>query len=250
MKGCLVRVGIDQTCGGFNSPVDIDSGDYLYIPIPQGETECRAGLETPYGTVRPYLEAWNARHGTTVSLPEELFSGNMHLDPDFESLTYGDQRTGRGVNLSKLDKGDFLAFYASFRDINENKLIYAIFGIYFIKELLSVSDIKKINDEMIFSSNAHLRLLSPRESDIIFFAEDQRSGRFSKIIPIGGKSNDGFYRVEQDILEEWGGINVKDGYIQRSVNPPFFTDAEKFIYWLYKKLEQNNVLVLKNNWNV
>ncbi len=244
-----MRVGIDQTCGGFNSPVDSDSGDYLYIPIPQFETPCKPGLETPYSIMRPNLEAWNTKHGANVLLPKNLWSENMHLDPDFENLTYGDQKTGRGANLSKLSSGDFLAFYASFRNTKENMLIYAIFGVYFINEVISISDIATTIDKKIFSSNAHLRLLLPRESDLIFFADGQRSGRFSKIIQIGRKNDDGFYRVDKNILDEWGDIKVKGGYIQRSVNPPFFINPEKFISWLSKRLEKDNIQVLKNNWS-
>ncbi len=248
MKGCLVRVGIDQTCGGLNSPIESNSGDYLYIPIPQGESECIEGLETPYRMIREHLDAWNKKHGANVSLPEDLWSGNMHLDPDFDYLSYGDQSTGRGVNLSKLGIGDFIAFYASFRDINKNILIYSLFGIYYIKEIKKVSDFSNKDNKEQLSSNAHLRLLSPRESDIIFFADEQRSGRFSKAIRIGGIKDDGIYRVDTEILDAWGDIDVKNGYIQRSVNPPFFTDPERFISWLETMMSNEKIQILKNNW--
>jgi hypothetical protein len=41
MKGVLVRIGIDSTCGGWNAPLDPRTGRFAYVPIPEGDDACR-----------------------------------------------------------------------------------------------------------------------------------------------------------------------------------------------------------------
>jgi hypothetical protein len=69
------------------------------------------------------------------------------------------------------------------------------------------------------------------------------SGRFERCIPIGEWRNKS-YRVRQDVLDAWGGLSVKDGFIQRSAVPPTFSQPEKFLKWLGK---QGVRLVARNN---
>jgi hypothetical protein len=69
----------------------------------------RAGLATPYSLVQPALarfaDAHPAAPSRSVHLPSHLISANMHLDPDFEHLTYGDNGVrlvhSRVVSLSR-----------------------------------------------------------------------------------------------------------------------------------------------------
>jgi hypothetical protein len=62
-------------------------------------------------------------------------------------------------------------------------------------------------------------------------------------IPIG-ELRGSIYRVRNDLLEAWGGLDIKDGYIQRSVRLPAFQDAEKFYRWF---LAQKPELSAQNN---
>ena len=56
------------------------------------------------------------RRMTGCSLPPHLAAQNMHLDPDFEHLTYGDRGT-KGKQLSTtLQRDDLLVFYSRLRD--------------------------------------------------------------------------------------------------------------------------------------
>jgi hypothetical protein len=52
-----------------------------------------------------------------------------------------------------------------------------------------------------------------------------------RCLPIGEYRN-GAYRVRASLLEDWGGLNVKDGYLQRSARLPRFLDTPKFLRWL------------------
>src|SRR5687768_5922207 len=100
MKGLLVRVGADQTDSGgrFNGPVDLRSKRFAYVPIPETKAN-RVGQETPYSTVVPALREFG------WSLPQHLVGLQMHLDPDFRFLTYGD-RGRKGQQVVTLDEDD------------------------------------------------------------------------------------------------------------------------------------------------
>jgi hypothetical protein len=66
-----------------------------------------------------------------------------------------------------------------------------------------------------WAENAHTRRV-PGEGEIIVRARSGVSGRLRRCIPIGELRN-GVYRVRNELLEAWGGLDIKDGYIQRSV---------------------------------
>ncbi len=92
--------------------------------------------------------------------------------------------------------------------------------------------------------NAHSRrALPPDATDIVLRGRAGSSGRLTRCLPIG-EFRDRAYRVRPDLLEQWGGLSVKDGYLQRSARLPRFLDAERFIVWLE---EQGPRLVQANN---
>ena len=59
-----------------------------------------------------------------------------------------------------------------------------------------------------------------------------------------GEFRDRAYRVTPDLEAAWGGLSVKNGYVQRSVVPPSFRDASRFYDWF---LQQDVSLVKRNN---
>jgi hypothetical protein len=68
------------------------------------------------------------------------------------------------------------------------------------------------------------------------------SGRLKRCIPIG-EYRDRAYRVRRDLLSAWGGLDVKNGYVQRSARLPEFRDAALFYRWF---LAQEPQLVASN----
>lgn len=239
-KGLLMRVGIDQTFGQYNAPINPETNDYLYMPIPENKHAFKAGMQTSYAEIAPHFRNWATKNGLKAEFPAHLQSLNCHLDPDFFSLSYGDQGTGRGNRVRQLVKGDFLAFFASFKPIrsSSHNLIYAMFGIMFVDSVVKVADISDAD----FPRNAHSRIADANPEHLVVFAQPEYSGRFEKAVPIGEFRN-GTYRVTHEILEEWGGLDVNDGFIQRSVCPPWFTNTKKFSIWLQK---QQMKLICKN----
>lgn len=234
MKGALVRVGIDQAYGKWNAPINPDTNDYVYVPIPENEiTEFNDGLETQYQQIIPNLVSFCVSHQVDLhkDLNFPLFpTDKMHLDPDFNFLTYGDNGVRRGSRIAKMEQGDFIVFYGSFQSINklQKNLVYALMGIYFIDEIVWT----KYTSKKRYKENAHTRKKEQSQNDIIVRALPDVSGRFKKTIPIG-EYRANAYRVKNNLLDEWGGLTVKNGFIQRSAVPPFFLSPTKFITWLF-----------------
>jgi len=245
MKGLLVRIGVDQAYGGWNAPVDAE-GRFVYVPIPEKRgTKFYSGLERSYGEVLPALHRFCGEHDcdlcNDLRFPQDLLNHSMHLDPDFECLTYGDEGGRRGAGMLKMGEGDLLVFYGGFRPVDrcEHNLVYALMGIYVLDEVLPVSDVPPER----WYENAHVRKKKRGMTDIVVRAKLNDSGRFDKCVPIG-EWRSGAYRVRHDVLDAWGGLSVKDGFIQRSAVPPALNRPSQFLGWLHK---QDIQLIARNN---
>jgi hypothetical protein len=242
MRAYLVRVGIDQTFGGWNAPVDPETNEFVYVPIPEPCAQ-RRRLATPYALVRPALAGFAEAHPDaplrTVTLPGDLARRNMHLDPDFGALTYGDTER-RGRNLVTLEPGDLVAFYAGLRPIGPcpHALLYALVGLYRIGEVVRLGAIPPSR----WHENAHTRRSDPCATDVVVRADPRASGRLARCVPIG-ELRDRAYRVASDVLDAWGGLSCRDGYLQRSAVPPRLLDPARFLAWLDRQrpeLERSN----------
>jgi hypothetical protein len=232
----LVRVGADQTEGGghWNAPIDPESGQFVYVPIPESKP-LRDGFARPYSMLVPAL----ANLGQ--SLPAHLSDRTMHLDPDFEFLTYGD-RGAKGRQLaSTLGRGDLIVFYSGLRAIgNSGQLVYAIIGLLTVDRI----DLASEQPKSVWHQNAHTRReLSSDADDIIVVGAKRYSGRLSRAIPIG-EYRVGAYRVTEPLLRFWGGLSARDGFLQRSGVFPALLEPKKFIRWW---ATQNVELVAENN---
>ena len=237
----LVRVGADKTQigGGWNGPVDSKTNEFVYASILE-DGDIHSGFSKPFTILKPYLNKFK------INVPAHLQNANMHLDPDFShpNLTYGDHKT-KGEQIRKLlEKGDKLIFYSGLKDIYDtNELVYAIIGVLTVREK---KDVKDILDKADWDKNAHTRRRPiSKEKDIVVFGEPEESGRLRTCIPIGERRNYQ-YRVMKDLLEEWGGVSVKDGFLQRSPSFPKLLNPKLFLQWFDKfqpeLIHENNIL--------
>ncbi len=233
MNGLLVRVGIDSTDGCWNAPMRLASGEFAYVTITDTKP-LRDGMARRYDEFVPVA----ARFGE--QLPEGLLGTSTHLDPDFDQLTYGDQGQ-RGKRITTLlTAGDLLAFFAALRPVDgpARPLIYALIGLYVVEEVVPAQSVPQAR----WGENAHTRRI-PGDGDVVVRARPGVSGRLRCCIPIG-ELRDRVYRVRNDLLNAWGGLDIKDGYIHRSVWLPAFLDTEKFYRWF---LAQKPEMVAENN---
>jgi len=235
VNALLVRVAADRSeaGGSWNGPVDSRSHDFVYVAIPEGRP-VHSGLEKPFSALEPAL----TRFG--VELPAHLRERQMHLDPDFSHLTYGDVNQ-RAKQLANLSAGDWIVFYAGLADVcGAPRLVYSIIGVFMVDELILARDIPAYDRDV----NAHSRrLLGPQAEDLVIRGRPGVSGRLKHCLPFGEYRNRA-YRVRRDLLDEWGGLSVKDGYVQRSVRLPRFLDPIRFLRWLER---QQPALIQANN---
>ncbi len=236
MNALLVRVGADQSRAGgsWNGPVDSSSGDFAYVAIPEG-LPVWPGREKPYTVLVPVLDKFG------VALPDHLVERHMHLDPDFERLTYGDVGQRARQLRTSLSRGDLIVFYAGLRDTRgATELVYAIIGLFEIDSLLAATEVRPQDRDM----NAHSRrVLAPDADDLIVCGRAGVSGRLKRCIDIGEYRNRA-YRVRSSLLQEWAGLSNRDGYLQRSARLPRLLDPARFLRWFNK---QHPVLVQANN---
>jgi hypothetical protein len=233
MRGLLVRVGIDSKCGRWNAPVDPDTGRYVYVPIPERAENVEPGMGRSYEEVVPALA------GLGVDLPDHLHGQFMHLDPDFEHLTYGDG-DARANPIRGMTSGDFLVFWAGLRPICkwDYRIMCALIGLYVVQEVVPATSIPAERR----AENAHTRRKS-YDGDVVVRALPARSGRFERCVPFA-EYRKGAYRVRPEILDAWGGLSVRNGYIQRSGRLPGFHCAELALAWIAK---ESGRLIANNN---
>jgi hypothetical protein len=236
MNGLLVRVGADLSSGGgsWNGPIDCASGSFTYVAIPESRP-LHAGLEKPYNALSPALASFG------VSLPATLATRHMHLDPDFEHLTYGDQGERAKQLKSNLDAGDLIVFYAGLSDVRGSRqLIYALIGLFVVDSFQLAIDVPPQCRDI----NAHSRrTLQAGADDMIVHAKPGQSGRLTRGLNIG-EYRDRAYRMRRDVLDAWGGLSVKDGYLQRSARLPRLLDTPRFLNWFHSQKPQ---LIAANN---
>jgi hypothetical protein len=156
----------------------------------------------------------------------------MHLDPDFSHLTYGDQGERAKQINTKLGAGDLLVFYAGMRDVKPAaQLVYALIGLFVVEEIVSAVTVPAARRH----ENAHTRrVLATAANDIVVRARRGVSGRLERCIPIGDY-RERAYRVWPKLLTAWGGLNVKNGYLQRSARLPEFLEPQIFLNWFRAK---------------
>jgi hypothetical protein len=196
------------------------SGEFAYVTITDTKP-MRKGMARRYDEFIPVVKRFGQQ------LPVALVGQTTHLDPDFEHLTYGDQGQ-RGKRIQSLLTGsDLLAFFAALRPVDgpARPLIYALIGLYVVEEIVLARSIPRSR----WAENAHTRRV-PSDGDIVVRAKPGVSGRLRRCIPIG-EFRDRVYRVRKDLLTAWGGLDIADGYIQRSVRLPAFRNTAKFYRW-------------------
>jgi hypothetical protein len=166
----------------------------------------------------------------------------MHLDPDFEHLTYGDSFTPRGVRIAQFHPGDWMVFIAGLQSITQRRpLHYAIIGKFEVAEVVSARSVHPSRAH----ENAHTRPIEPLASDVVIRAKPGVSGRLTNCIGIGElRGSPPRYRVRASLLELWGGLHSNDGYIQRG-SPFELANPAKFIEW-WNTL---NPQLVAGNWN-
>ena len=154
MNVVLLRVGIDSGSGGIQSPL-FEDGTFEFIPIPDGLAAKVNGAPT-YGNTL-------GRYGRLLidyfplAKRAKMFDQPMHVDPEFETFTYGDP-TPPKRGLSRLRSGDLLVFYAGLEGWGHKAepALYIV-GYFEISHVGFAPQFSDAEIAKLFSANAHVR---------------------------------------------------------------------------------------------
>ncbi|MGH8273792.1 MAG: hypothetical protein ACRES9_06000 [Gammaproteobacteria bacterium] len=180
----LLRVGIDSGCGGTLAPIFPD-GTFEYIPIPENPK---------YVSSRSvYFRDLPARHSEPLTqyVPRKFRDEAAHLDPEFDTFTYGDPGRLKRSQLLRLVNGDMLVFYAGLRPPGARKgsSLYVIgyFDIASVKQIEPTLPWPPQNMPDL-AKNAHLRRNRPDQGLVVVSGHAERSRLFDKAIAISDET--------------------------------------------------------------
>lgn len=252
MRAILIRVGADGSNGGGNwrAPVEPDTGWFVYVPIPESAALFHPGCERRFDEAADPLRDFLAEHGATARYWRTRVDSKrgqpMHLDPDYEHLTYGDRGDARGRDLRGFERDDLMVFYSAFKPIRPaDELVYAVVGVFIVDEIVfapSVEDARR-------HENAHTRVADRAPRDIVVRAQTGVSGRCERCIPIGEKRDTSNYYLRPEVEEAWGGFVKANGmpwkspWLNRSASLPLLGNPVGFEKWWAR---QNMPLVRRN----
>lgn len=233
MNVVLLRVGIDTACGGIHSPLFFD-GTFEFVPIPDA-----GGLdERTYGNSkgkvgRPFAEYFPKRR------KEKARSQAMHVDPEFESFTYGDP-TPPKRNLAQLKPSDLLVFYAGMEGWGhpiEPALYLA--GFFRVKLAGFASGFTSEQLRHEFTQNYHVRhrtVFAKQRERLVLIKGGQGSRLFQKAHLIGEKvqrKNGTSWQIitpqMEKVFGKFGGIGSLQRSTPRWVEEKLIYKAEKFV---------------------
>jgi Nucleotide modification associated domain 3 len=231
VKAALLRVGIDSGSGGSQGPIFRD-GSFEFVSIPDSS----ATDERTYGNTI-------GRSGRALAefLPKRLqtrmASQAMHVDPEFETFTYGDP-TSPKAGLRRLERGDLLAFYAGLRgwscDVAPGLFLIGYFVVHLAGYAREMS-MATIRDN--FSQNFHVRHRSVFESqrDRLVLVKGGVGSRFlyrAVRISSPAESPPGHMVLSKAMRKHFGDLNGKPDITRsptRWIAPEYALRAREFV---------------------
>ena len=110
MRIYLANVGANSSHGQLVSPL-FENGTFELLPIPEIIRTREARERTVrYRDLRSH---YNPEQDLLQYIPQKMWDNACHNDPEFKTLTYGDNGTnGRSSALTQLGEGDALLFIA------------------------------------------------------------------------------------------------------------------------------------------
>ena len=235
----LLRVGIDAGAGGIQGPL-LDDGTFEFVCIPDGNG---VGVQT-YSTVvgrdgRPHLDYFPASRRRLMAKQA------IHIDPEFETFTYGDPTTPKR-SLRNLKPGDVLVFYCGLQkwhsdcgwDCTCRPALY-LAGFFEVALAGMACDFSKKTLKAEFGSNFHVRYRTvfERQKDVLVLVKGGPHSRlFHKAYRISevGKDRSGkplkvLSRQMRRVFGDFGGHVSIQRSPPRWVEPKFVDQAISFV---------------------
>ena len=233
MNVVLLRVGIDTGCGGIHSPLFKD-GTFEFVPIP----DSREYDERTYGNSRGRMGRVFVNY-FPERLREKARMQAMHVDPEFESFTYGDPTpTKRG--LAKMQPGDLLIFYAGMEGWNYTALpaLY-LAGMFRVQLAGFAPDFTRKQVQSAFRLNYHVRhrkVFAEQKEKLVLIKGGKGSRLFQRAHLLGEtvlRKNGTSWQIitpkMEKVFGKFGGIGSLQRSTPRWVEDKLVSKAEKFV---------------------
>ena len=233
MNVVLLRVGIDTGCGGIHSPLFRD-GTFEFVPIPDsrgldgrtyGNSKGRAG--------RAFAEYFPKRRR------EEARLQAMHVDPEFESFTYGDP-TPPKRGLAKMQPGDLLVFYAGMEGWGhpDEPALY-LAGLFRVELAGFAPDFTSAQLQREFRHNYHVRhrTIFAEQRERLVLIKGGRGSRLFRTAHLVGetvqRANGTSWQLitpqMENVFGKFGGIGSLQRSTPRWVEENLVSKAESFV---------------------
>ena len=233
MNVVLLRVGIDTGCGGFHSPL-FEDRTFEFVPIPDGLDQD----ERTYGNTR-------GRKGRSlvnyfpVRYQKRMASAAMHVDPEFETFTYGDP-TPPKRGLADMQPGDLLVFYAGMEGWGHTQAPALYLAGYFRVELVGFApDFPSEQLRKVFGRNYHVRhpkVFADQCEKLLLIKGGKGSRLLRKAHLLGEKvrrDNGTYWQMitpkMEKVFGKFGGIGSLQRSTPRWVEDRLIDKAEKFV---------------------
>ncbi|MBS1515470.1 MAG: hypothetical protein JSS63_10575 [Bacteroidetes bacterium] len=238
MKALLLRVGIDSGYGSL-SPV-FEDFSYEYIPIYyKNKKEPETKEKRTYFDIKCFSKKAENKSISSY-VPLQIQNKVIHLDPEFDTFTYGDPTMIKRLALLKLKENDLLVFYLGGVQINNQsqpeKGVY-IFGYFTVRKIydwnnLNTKEKKELTEKSLYN-NAHLRSSKSQQNLVIVEGDHKKSKQLQhciKISSINTKGKNPPYLASEKMKNL---LNIRDSIV-RSV--PLWIQDEPYISNLKKLL--------------
>jgi hypothetical protein len=233
MNVVLLRVGIDTGCGGIHSPL-FDDGTFEFVPIP----DSRGLDERTYGLAkgragRAFAEYFPKRQQEDAKLQA------MHVDPEFESFTYGDP-TPPKRGLAKMKPGDLLVFYAGMEGWGhaDHPALY-LAGMFRVELAGFAPSFTSEQLQEKFRQNYHVRhrtIFADQRETLVLIKGGNGSRLFQKAHHIGEtvrRENGTSWQIitpqMEKVFGKFGGIGSLQRSTPRWVEDKLVSKAERFV---------------------
>ena len=201
----LANVGANAS-HRFQSPIFPD-GTFEMLPIPEASNLPGSSL-VRFGDLRSFNQP---DQSLRQFIPERWWDWPCHFDPEFHTLTYGDdcEVAPRAAALKGMAPGDCICFIARLVDYREGKFTgqrgFYLTGFLEVAEVLpSVTALPGPEEMDRFGSNAHIRRAQADATlwnRFWVFRGSPNSRRFRRAVPVTRELASRVFRTAQG--EEW-----------------------------------------------
>ena len=235
----LLRVGVDAGCGGIQGPL-FEDGTFEFICIPDRK---QVSIHT-YGSMIDRDGEPLVRYFPR-SRRQSLAHQHIHVDPEFETFTYGDPTTPKR-SLRNLKPGDLLVFYCGLQrwdairgwDTKYRPALY-LAGFFEVALAGMAHDFDKGVLESQFGKNFHVRypsVFEQQKDDLVLVKGGPSSRLLRKAhqISVEGKDRAGkplkvLSPDMQKVFGTFGGHIAIQRSPPRWVEPQFVDRAIEFV---------------------